>query len=405
MEPPTTADKAIRIVTVGTAVVGLPSPTTWNPLPLSIASLFYVLLLGIIVVGLLGPRVAYAQPYARGTFFLTASAYVTVKTVSLLLGATPASMADFIQAYKAYFFLVILTWFIGRGCFTLPALATTVRALLVITLLKYSVCMVAGGPRPAIWTENNFELMAIMGLTYLAFPALGARKSAWVGVLCLIVALSESRCSIIELGVCLLAIYFRPSSKTFAVRAVLLAAAGFLGDRVFTARMEAGGGGLNSTDRFQFWKIFVTESQSWSLREWLLGTPPLTPLSSGSCERLTSWSGLFSKSGVGDVCYSVALHMFALRAVIDQGILGLTFLLVFLWLGLRVSGASLRDRLALMGIGVANALSVSSFNSEYMLLPLAVAMGLQRRSVEAGERLSEAPARTRRAAELGELTT
>ena len=368
-------DRILRCVTLTTVVAGFATPASWNHAP--VAVILDVTVVVIILAELVRRRPARQHPVVAATWGLAASCYVGIKVTAWQLGGTQAALADFVQAYKAYLFLIPLTWFIGKGSFTGAGLARTVRPLLFLTLAKYVVSYPLMSYRPAIWTENNFELMTVIGLTALAWPWLGKRRMGWIIVLSVIVILSASRCSILELVVVLLALYWRPNDRRFFVYSVLIATLGCVGTRVISARVHAGGG-MAGLDRIKFWEVFLSESSRYSGRDWIFGTPPLTHLSYTSCDRLSYYRGLFSHSGAGDVCYSVVVHMFALRAVMDQGVFGVTFLILFLWMALRRSGASLRDRVAIIGIGVANSLSVSGFNSEYMLIPLVVAMGLRR---------------------------
>jgi hypothetical protein len=69
------------------------------------------------------------------------------------------------------------------------------------------------------------------------------------------------------------------------------------------------------------------------------------------------------------------LHSFLKR---DHGLVGLVLLYGLLWLGLRRSGVVVRDALALLGLITLSALSVSTFNSVFAAIVLAVAMGLDR---------------------------
>ncbi|GAB6898363.1 hypothetical protein JCM9957A_14530 [Kineosporia succinea] len=367
----TSADYILRWTLVGSALAGLPNLTGWNVLPMT-----FVLNGGIalsMMVGFFGPR---TPSIARATWLLFAGGYLTVKLTALALGSHPAGPDDLLQAYKAYIFLVPLVWFIGRKCFTPAGLARTVRQILAVTALKYLIVFAAtaGTHRPGVWTENNFELMLVIGLTYLAWPHLGRNRGWWMTLLCLIVLIGESRSGVIELALVFVVIFWRPRDPRFLLYVAGGGIVVWLSNYVFSQRSNG-----SPSDRWQFWQIFRAESAAWNLNDWLVGRPPLTPLSLESCDRLAPWGGLRAMNAT-DICYSVGLHMFSLRVLMDQGVLGALFLLLFIWLALRASGAGMRDRVALLGIGLANSMSVSAFNSEYLLIPLLVAAGLRYRA-------------------------
>jgi hypothetical protein len=143
---------------------------------------------------------------------------------------------------------------------------------------------------------------------------------------------------------------------------------------VFTRRASQG---LQSIDRYTFLQTFLREVRSWPLWEFLTGSYPVTPLSPGSCSQLTFYFNEFSHSQPG-VCYAVILHSYLLRAVFDQGLLGLSLLYVLLWTALVRSGASRRDVIVLLGMMTVSGLSVSAFNNVFATITLAVALGLDR---------------------------
>ncbi|WP_344605306.1 hypothetical protein [Sporichthya brevicatena] len=327
----------------------------------------------VLLACLLSPSRLSRPPVA--TFSLLTSTYLILKTSLYALEADPAPATEFIRAYKAYFFLLFLAFFVGRRCFSREGLARTVKILLGLTLLKYIAVVAAGGDRPGIWTENNFELLTLIGLTYIAFPALGQYSGAWVAALSLITILSESRSGVVELAILLVALYLKPRSPRFPLYLGALGCALFAATEIFAQR--AGQGGLASVDRFRFFQFFQRETSHWGIQEWLFGAPPLTPLSDASCKALSSYDSLVSLQGGDEVCYSVILHMYSLRAIFDQGLLGTAFLAVMLWYLAATSCVARKDRLVIFALALANSFSVSSVNSEFGVLPLMVLIALQ----------------------------
>ncbi|GAB3255161.1 hypothetical protein [Kineosporia babensis] len=369
----TVADHLLRWTAVGAALAGWTNITGWSWLPMS--AIWYTLVLLIIVSTILAPHIGAVE--YRPTLTILALAFIGWRAAAGVLGSTLVAFPDWIQAHKAFIFLIVIGFFVGRRCFTGPALARTMKLLLPITLIDYIVTTVstdAGGGRGAIWTENNFELMTIIGLTYLAWPHLGRNRAWWMVLLgVIVIGLSGSRSSIAEYGVMLAVLLWKPRDPKFLLYLASGVVVFWASGRAFAERSTG-----KRSDRELFFEVFRHETYDFTVIQWLFGQPVLTPLNFSSCETLSAWSGLFSSVHSGQ-CYSVILHMYSARLVLDFGIAGGIFLIVFLWAALGQSGASARERLALIGIASANALSVSSFNSEYMLIPLIVAAGMSYR--------------------------
>jgi hypothetical protein len=320
-------------------------------------------------------RVAGAR-IPRATWHLAAGLYLAVKVTQIALGAQPAGLHVVADSYKAFLLLPVVAWFLRRDSFTYAGIATTTRALLVVFLVKYAATRALTPARPQVWIENNFELMTLIGFFYLAYRHLGPRRDLWTAALVAVVFMSGSRSGLAELCLCLLVIYWRPASKAFLLYAVSGIAVAWWALRLVEAR--TGAGGLSSTDRWRFLNVFRQETAHWSPLEWLIGTTPVTPLSWDGCYSLSFYRALFADN---DTCYSVVLHAFALRGTYDNGVLGVGFLLAFIYLALKASGVDTRGRIAILGIGIINATSVSAFNSEYYVLVLVVACGLRRPAV------------------------
>ncbi|MDO5978841.1 hypothetical protein [Flavivirga spongiicola] len=131
------------------------------------------------------------------------------------------------------------------------------------------------------------------------------------------------------------------------------------------------GGGLDieKMDRFRFFLVFLDEIKSWNFINFLFGNERITSLSCESCEKLSWYKNSFSYKNDGS-CYSVILHSYLLRVILDHGIVGLSVILLFLTRVLRYSGITLKDSFVVIGIVVINGLSVSSFNSVFFVMGL-----------------------------------
>jgi hypothetical protein len=143
---------------------------------------------------------------------------------------------------------------------------------------------------------------------------------------------------------------------------------------VFRAR----GGSIEDSDRAHFLSAFLSETHDWTIVHWLFGNPPITPLSDNICSSLSYYQLLFSSSGDGH-CYSVILHLFALRVLLDFGVVGLIVSCVLPLFLLRRAGLPVSLALLLVVIAQLNGLSVSGLNNEFIVLPLFIAVGLAKK--------------------------
>ncbi|HVT66031.1 MAG TPA: hypothetical protein VHD81_12835 [Mycobacteriales bacterium] len=310
---------------------------------------------------------------------VVALGYFGIKVLFWRTALNPANYLDFIQAYLAYLYAILVALYAGSKAFKRSDAAFLVRFLIPLFATKYILARLlsAGlreGSRPGLFTENNFELVLLLGLFYLAYPAITRGRRWWVAALCIVVVLSESRCSVVELVVVLAALYVRRDARRLPIYLAGTAVSALAVIYTFQER-ETGVGGLQSIDRYRFFKSFLFDTHGWHFWTWLFGTRPITPLPDTTCGRLDYYASLFSH-GDPDKCYSVILHAFALRAVFDQGFIGVLVLIFVLSSAMSVAGAPLRVRLCVWGIGAANAASVSSFNSEFMLIVLLFVVGM-----------------------------
>jgi hypothetical protein len=349
------------------AVLGVLSPGQFNVAPAD--SLLEVVFL--VTTALLTRRVGRG---AR-TMLVVGGLYVLVKTV-LLLAYGSASITDFLLAYKSFFYLIMLAFFVGKSVFDTRRLATFTTVLVGAFLVKYGYSVALGlDDRPGVYLENNFELIMLMGLVYLAHPYLGRRKDLVFLGLAATVLLSGSRSAALGLLCVYVFLYVRTSNRTWPLHLAGVAAVGYAVFALFSARTAEQGAA--QLDRLVFLKTFLYEVRGWPSWEFLTGSFPLTPLSPGSCGSLSFYSLLFSRTDPG-TCYSVIFHSFVLRAIFDHGVLGLVVLYGLLWLALRRSQVTLRDATALLGLITLSGFSVSAFNSVFATILLAVAMGLDR---------------------------
>ncbi|WP_152527137.1 hypothetical protein [Halomonas sp. PBN3] len=387
-------------------VVGVMSPWHYNILPA-------VLLLELAVLGV---SVLVFPPKSRSAqlFMLTAGSYL-VLTLAVALLMSGSNILDYAQAYKAFFYVLLLCSFIGSPLFKKVHVARFFYVLLGLFFIKYAYSRLIGldawvSSRPGIFTENNFELVFLILLLYLVLPVIRWRVVS-ILVVMLIILFSGSRSAFL----CFLVVYFfsvfrlgRGFARSWFLLFPLLVAVayGIVNDRMdislgsggssaeppsmptleeerspattlgaegevteqpltFRSMLERGA----SLDRVRFLLYFLDEIEGWQWWNVMLGTQPLTPLSTETCEALSYWSDLYSFSGDG-TCYSVILHSYIIRVLFDHGVLGLLFLVVFTTYALRKGGYRWVDVLCMLGVLLASSLSVSAFNSVFSMLSM-----------------------------------
>ncbi|MBD8696070.1 hypothetical protein [Stenotrophomonas sp. CFBP 13718] len=356
------------LVTIG--IVGLFSPLSYNALPA-----------GPVLEGVLAICVAllFRLPKARITSYMAlAASYVTISYVLMFL-FRPSNPLDFIQAYKAFIYVVPLCFFYKRQVFSRSLALKVLKLLLIIFFLKYSYSLALDlnprmGSRPGLFVENNFELIFLLIYFFVLFEDFGKYRNLWFGLLSVLILLSGSRSSALALIVVFCGLYLHQLSlKTFFYLlglGLLALAAGAL----FLSRGYAAGG-IESIDRFRFMMVFLYEIRNWSIFDFAFGSFPITPLSNESCRALSFYQGLFSYSEDG-TCYSVVLHSYFFRVIFDHGLAGLVFLVSFIAFALHGSGYSRGKIIVVIGVLFASALSVSAMNSIFATLALALALGL-----------------------------
>lgn len=388
----------LMAVILGLGVVGVFSPYDYNVLPAVSVLEVVVLLLSVMV----------CPPKSRVSwlFLLAAGAYLAI-TFGIANFVSHSHILDYMQAYKAFFYVVLLCSFIGEPLFKKEHMTKFFYLLLALFFIKYSYSRLIGldawvSSRPGIFTENNFELLFLILLFYLVLPDIRWKSISFVTVM-LIIFLSGSRSAFL----CFLIIYFfsvfrlgRGFIKQWLLLFPLLIVLiyGIASDRMdisiggdgleellsepeppaldIPPGIEAEGGDIRSLlergasiDRVRFLLYFLDNTEEWRWWNVMLGTQPLTPLSPETCEALSFWSDMYSFSGDGS-CYSVILHSYIIRVIFDHGVLGLVFLMSFTVCALRKSGYTWMDTFCVLGALLASSLSVSAFNSVFAMLSM-----------------------------------
>lgn len=349
---------------LGAAVAGLLTPRGYNWLPADAIFEATILVLFVTSGGRL--RKSLLWLVAGAAIYLIASA-----AVAFTLGAKPHPL-DFALAFKPFAYVILLAPLVGRGFLDRSTLRTLLWALLIIFLLKYTYSLALGfSSRPGVFTENNFELIFLLFLGLAVLKTAGAGESlATTTALIVVFALSRSISGAAALAFGLGIFSLRRALTLRTILLLLLAAVSLVLVATILA-IRYGSIDPETVDRVRFLQVFLAETGSWSANNWLYGQRPFGPLSHQACTSLSYYQSLFSY-GSPSACYSVILHAFMLRVVIDHGVLGLIFLLGAVGAFLRRSRYRWNEVLAVLGVLILTGLSVSSLSNPYAALGLAV---------------------------------
>lgn len=261
----------------------------------------------------------------------------------------------------------------------------------------YSKILLSGNLaiRPVMVTENNFELMFLLIFYYLFLidqRRNGVKHSLLpLSAVIYVVVISGSRSSLLAVA-CIIGFEFiKPTAKhiiSFFIFGPVFFSLAYI---VFMIRQNRIGG----NSREIFLDVFISEVSKFNLFEHMFGVMPITPLSPESCDSLAFWKDLFSATGDGK-CYSVIMHSFFMRVYFDHGIFGILLVFVMAYFALRRGSLSIKDAIGVLSIPTVCALSVSSFASAFVSLPIALICGW---------RASPAPRRIVRIPQYGGQTT
>ena len=383
-------------MTSGAKSLGLPLPIDGEVRPASRAVSF--LLIGLPYVLVLGavtpPQIDNWLPATtlfEVSFFLAALSLVMriskgigwVFLLSLGFAAIHMGLAQWggvtpldesLRAHKWIFYIIALCCFVGQRLSSPDSVTRLTKFFIIAAFLKYSYGFVFLGltARPAILTENNYELFLFMGLLVVSYQRMGSRAVVWVMLLGLTVLESGSRSGAV--GFVVLVVFVALSGETVSyfrryLWSLVSVAVVLIPVFIFQSR----GTSVDNLDRLNFLNQFLGEVTRWGPIDWLIGSPPLTQLSYQTCQKLSFYNALLSSSQDGS-CYSVILHSFLLRVVFDFGVLGLLASIVGLWIIMAKGKVGIGIRVALIALGLANAFSVSGPNNVYVILPIAYAL-------------------------------
>lgn len=306
----------------------------------------------------------------KSSFVITSTLLVyIVGSFVLAVAIRSSNILDFLVIYKSLIYFFLLTFFVGKQLFDQKSI--TQLFWIVTTLMSIKYLYTSGlsiSERPALYRENNFELMFLALIFYLKF--LTTNRVGWSEQLLLlgIFVLSGSRSGIIIFLVTLIGVHFeRLTAKKLITGVAVAFSSGLVALNVLMSRMSEQG--FEGIDRLNFLNKFFDEVHYWGPIDWAIGSDRITPLSQATCTSLNYYSELFSYSNDGS-CYSVIFHSFILRAIFDHGLIGVFFMIGFIYWIMNISNYKKKDAVIVIVIALFNGLSVSSINSYFFALAL-----------------------------------
>ncbi len=360
-----TVPRWLRVALLGalllSAVLSFPDVQAYGPIPATVVIDTWIVLLMLVMF-------CRGRTIAVGMLFLLV-AYAISRIIPAII--TDAPLRDFSQAYRWVLYLIVLALAVGRRWGGLIGLIRFTFAIVGIAIAKALLGFWIVGDfsaRTGLLLENNFELALYCGLGAVIYRHLSARSRLalfiMLGVLAVVSGSRSGAVAFLIFAIYAVTLNGKQSLLRTFVIALIAPLLVVIPVFVFSSR----GSGANGIDRINFLRVFLSEVQNWGLTNWLFGTVPITPLSTG-CLRLSYYSELFSSRGDG-TCYSVIFHAFALRSIFDAGLVGFIGSAVVLIILMRKAGVSGALTATLFLIAFTNGLSVSGLNSPYVVLPI-----------------------------------
>lgn len=277
------------------------------------------------------------------------------------------NILDFLLIYKSIVYVAIIAFYMGNKLGSIKSFNLFFYLVVSLFFLKYSLSILLGlNYRPVLYLENNFEMLFLTLLFYLKFVLTGkVSRFDWF-IVSLITFMSLSRSAIpVYILVASSIIFDKLTIRKLSFLTIFIALAGYLFSMILFER--SGGASFDSIDRVVFFQVFADELSNASIINFFIGLDRISPLSADSCHALRFYNGLFSYNNDGS-CYSVILHSFLFRVILDHGLIILGLLLFSTYKYLRLSKYTKKVSMVVVFATFLNGLSVSSFNS--VIFPL-----------------------------------
>lgn len=288
-------------------------------------------------------------------------------------------LLDFLLGYKAFFYLVLLSFFWGKTIGEPRHLELLFRVLLVFFILKYAISIFGSlNGRPWLFRENNFELMFLALLFLLKFNLTqNVKLLEWVLITSIFVLSGSKSALPIFIVVSASIIFQNITIKKLALGISVISVLGAAFISVMITKIAQTG--IQGIDRLAFFRVFLSEMNNSSYAEIIFGHARITPLMPSSCKSLQFFQGLFSFSGDG-TCYSPILHTFILRAIFDHGIVGFIAVIWATHYLLNKAGYSMKVCIVFNTVMLLNGLSVSGYNSGFFALTMLLFLGFSQKT-------------------------
>lgn len=276
---------------------------------------------------------------------------------------------DFLVIYKFLFFFILISIWFGKEIFSKELLHKFQFKLIFIFLFFYFIQkFLFDIARPQVFGENNFELILLLIIFF--FSNVSNKNINITNIIFMggVIFLSSSRSAAV---IYLLSIIFMLISKKITIKSLFIVFLIFLSCLgvlfIFSSRLD---GDIDSIDRVNMLNQLLYIVKNWDLGNWLFGVPRITPLPQEVCNALSFYDSLFSYANNGK-CYSVILHAFNMRIIYDHGLIVsfLTFYFVWILMGRK---RDLRTKLFVLLALIATGFSVSSLNSVFVAISLAI---------------------------------
>lgn len=325
---------------------------------------FEILIILIFVYAIINVNVEY------GPFILLVSmlTFLVIKAVfSFWESFNVGRIIDFVLTNKSIYYLMLLIPIARLKILDSSMARFLFYFISVCFFLKYSALHLEGNTRPLLFTENNFEIIFYLFI-YYSYYLSSNRVYNWYDIfgVFLITMLTGSRSGL----ACFVFLYFAISFKKLDLKFVLSAVTGcfllLFVSVVFYERL--GDSSISNIDRVVFFNLWLTEWSSVDLVEKLFGFFNLHPLSQATCNYLNYYHLLFSHED-SSMCYSVILHSYNLRAMLDYGLLGTIFVYTTLYHIVKYRRTK-RDATIVTIIFVLNGMSVSALSSTIIIFGL-----------------------------------
>lgn len=320
------------------------------------------------------------RPYLFNYNFLNIFFIISYFTTGFVLSVIirQANINDFLLVYKFLFYIVLLLPYSKVDFFDKPTLNRLLNYSFIMFLIVYIIKrMVFGDDRPTFFIENNFEIMFLCFLYYANYLANNSSSMLHMLLLILITFISGSRSgTLLALIVIAFSIDIKTIIRTKNIFLPFGAVIGAIGAYiVFSQRSSTG---IESIDRYRFYQYFLQSVSEWTWWDFLTGADRISKLPDYVCSSLSFYQKLLSYEGDG-TCYSVIFHSFNMRIIYDHGILITIAIITILFKVL--SKFSIKVKLCVLLVLFVNGLSVSSLNSVYAALGIAIIASVARSTV------------------------